>query len=550
MTQIKPTTVYKLKVFLLALVGYFYIFLMPAIFLADASLLIWTIVTGKGLDGPLIYIEIALLIVAAKFVHALWLKATGGTSGYVPLDETNVPRLFETIQEIRTAIRGPQVHNVVLSNQFDLALTPVPRGLFGGSRNELDVGMLLMRALTPAQFRALLTHELGHFTGSRLGTWIYRIRDVWQCLLWPIDQRGRLASWLFNRLFRRYVRYFRNYSFTLARAREYEADRLAAGITTPEVTADALIRFAYEDCFDMQNEEALQRYLDYLLAAESTNYNSHPAMKDRLKALGQEARLPMPVGESAADVYFADSLSELIRQLEGTQEEVEEDPWGTSPAAEVFKRAKDAESTGNKETALLLYREALRLDPNHAPANVALGKMLLSDNNGEGIHFLERAIDLGTSNLYYCFTPIFHYMMKNGDPVGAASYRHRLAELRRLYINAYTERTQVSFVERFRSHDLPEGEVEQLRHELAKQPRIREAYLVRKELQYIPEKPLYVMGLVFDRQSDEDLGFTERFPRALKDPRELHSFVLDHRNRRVGTMIRNVSNSLIYRCNH
>ena len=550
MTQIKPTMGYKLKVFLLALLGYCYIFLMPAIFLAFGSLLVWTIVTGNGLDGPLIYIEIALLIVAGKFVHALWVKVAVG-SRYVPLDKKKTPKLFETIHEIRKAIRGPQVHRVVLSNDFEITLTPVPRvGLFGGFTNELEVGMPLMHALTPAQFRALLTHELGHFSGSCLGTWIYRIRDVWQCLLWPIEQRGLLASRLFYHLFRRYVRYFCNYSLTLARAQEYEADRLAAEITTPEVTADALIRFEFEDRVEVQNEEALRRYLAYLLAAESKDYNTHPALKDRLKALGQEARLPMPVVESAAHVYFADSLNELIRQLPDNEDEVEKDFRGTGPAAEVFKRAKDAEIAGNNETALLLYREALRLDQDHVPTNLALGKMLLSENNAEGIHFFERAIDLGTSNLYYGFSAIFNYLMRIGDPVGAASYWHRLAELRRIYINAYHERAQVSFVERFRSHDLPEGEVEQLRHELAKQPRIREAYLVRKELEYLPEKPLYVMGLVFDQESDEDLDFTARFPRALKDPRELYSFVLDHRNRRVGEMIRNVSNSLIYRGNH
>jgi Zn-dependent protease with chaperone function len=124
MTQNKPTILYKLKLFLLALLGYCCIFLMPAIFLAVLGVLFWSIITGKGLYGPLIFFEIVLLILAGKFV-----------------------------QELRAKVR-----------------------------------------------------------------------------------------WLFNQFFRRYWNYFRHYSLAFARTREYEADRLAAELTTAEVTADALIR--------------------------------------------------------------------------------------------------------------------------------------------------------------------------------------------------------------------------------------------------------------------------------------------------------------------
>ena len=74
MTQNKPTILYKLKLFLLALLGYCCIFLMPAIFLAVLGVLFWSIITGKGLYGPLIFFEIVLLILAGKFVQELRAK--------------------------------------------------------------------------------------------------------------------------------------------------------------------------------------------------------------------------------------------------------------------------------------------------------------------------------------------------------------------------------------------------------------------------------------------------------------------------------------------
>ncbi|HEU4872298.1 MAG TPA: M48 family metallopeptidase [Pyrinomonadaceae bacterium] len=587
MTQIKPTMLYKLKLFLLALVGYCYILLLPAIFLVLLGLLLWSIITGKGLYGPLIFIEILLLILAGKFVQELWVKVRGCESQDPPLEEEKAPKLFETIREIRRAIHGPQLHKVVLTDQFDLVLTPVPRlGLFGWSRYELDIGMPLMHVLTPAQFRALLTHELGHFSGTPLDTWIYQAREVWTPLHWRLNEQQRGGAWLFNLVFRRYVNYFSRYSFAFARTREYEADRLAAEITTAEVTADALIRFEYgmqifyqyEPKFkevlstefslpvrvaemtkalrsESHNEEAL-RWLKYSLSAEARTYNTHPALKDRLRALGQEPRLPTPISEFAADVYFGDFLDELTQQLiadwekrarEFYPDRPEED---AGPAAEILKRAREA-ANRDQETAVLLYRELLRLDQDHAPANLALGTILLSEKNAEGIHFVKRAMDLDAANIYYGSNLIFNYLMKIGDPVGAAPYQSRMTELHRIYENATAERTQASFVDSFTSNDLPEDEVQQIRQELAKCPRIKEAYLVRKEVQYVPEAPLYVMGLVFDRRwfdgSDEDLSFAKRLPRAQTNPRELYVLVLDHRNRRVGKMIRNVSNSLIYR---
>lgn len=584
MTQNKPTVLYTLKLFLLALVGYCYIFSVPAIFLALLGLLLWHIITGNGLDGSLIYIELVLLIIAGSVVRSLLVKVTVPEFRYVPLEEKTVPKLFETIREIRRAIGGPQVHKVVMSDQFELVLTPVPRlGLFGWSRNELEIGIPLMHGLTPAQFRALLTHELGHFSGTRLGTWIYHARVVWRLLQRSLNQRQRGGALFFNFFFRRYVDYFCNYSLALARAREYKADRFAAETTSPEVTAGALIRFAYgqelsrqefEEGFtvdvslsarfaeiaeilrgEVQNEHALS-CLEELLSIESDNFNTHPALKYRLQALGQEVRLPTPISESAADVYFGDSLGELTRQLEINWEERgayyrdQEQFRDTGPAAEIFKRAQQADTSGDNEAAVILYRETLRFDQDHANANLSLGRILLSENNAEGIHFLERAMDLDVDYLYYGSSYILHYFKTNDDLVSAVPYQQRLRELERIYENADAERSQVSFVDSFTSNDLPEHEIAQLRQELAKHPRIREAYLVRKEVQYLPEKPFYVMGVVLDQRwfdgSDEDLSFIKKFPRARKVPLQLHCFALNHRNRRLGKIIRNVTNSLIY----
>jgi len=75
--------------------------------------------------------------------------------------------------------------------------------------------------------------------------------------------------------------------------------------------------------------------------------------------------------------------------------------------------------------------------------------------------------------------------------------------------------------------------------------------LVRKELKYQPEPPLYALGMVFDqnllRKSNDDSEFAKQLPTKLSNSWQLYSFVLDAKNKRLGTILREISDSLIYR---
>jgi Zn-dependent protease with chaperone function len=55
-----------------------------------------------------------------------------------------------------------------------------------------------------------------------------------------LQQHQSLGGFLFRPFFNRYVPYFTAYSFPLARANEYEADRNAARLTSSEALAAAL----------------------------------------------------------------------------------------------------------------------------------------------------------------------------------------------------------------------------------------------------------------------------------------------------------------------
>lgn len=61
---------------------------------------------------------------------------------------------------------------------------------------------------------------------------------------------------------------------------------------------------------------------------------------------------------------------------------------------------------------------------------------------------------------------------------------------------AQQERSSISVGDRFESHDLSASAQAKLVEQLSHYPQVKEAYLVRKTLQYFPEKPFYVWGII------------------------------------------------------
>src|SRR5205085_2717449 len=76
-------------------------------------------------------------------------------------------------------------------------------------------------------------------------------------------RRRRGIAQLYNRFFKWYVPFFRAYSLVLARGNEYDADQLAARVTTPRISADALINVElygvfYDEVFIGKLEEKVR----------------------------------------------------------------------------------------------------------------------------------------------------------------------------------------------------------------------------------------------------------------------------------------------------
>lgn len=229
---------YRIRVGVLAALGYLVLFGALAVALF--------VVAGVIYIGRINFIIIQLLVIVVAIsvviVRSLWVVFPEPEGHELKYDDA--PRLFELVDEVRKATGGPAVFKVLLTNDYNASIVQHPRlGMLGWHQNYLHVGLPLLRALSPNDIRAIVAHEFGHLSGShgKFTSWIYRVRATWMKMMEAARKHQGSGLGIFVRFSRWYAPYFEAYSFVLARAQEYEADRCAVTASGKEQTACALI---------------------------------------------------------------------------------------------------------------------------------------------------------------------------------------------------------------------------------------------------------------------------------------------------------------------
>ena len=385
---------YKLRVRMLAVMGYVYI-LAVLIIIAVLSALFFPVLfswiqalseartrAGGRIIVLLLIFGVGLpLVLLFSIVNALWIYIPAPEG--VAVNRRQVPRLFQLIDEFQRELRTPRFHRVLLTDEFNAAVMQRPRlGIFGGYQNYLILGLPLMQTLAPAEFRAVLAHELGHISGKhgQFGHWIYRLRYSWEQILESFQKTatqgqhagenaiglmlalaGSLGFYLFYGFFSWYVPFFSAYSFVLARADEYEADRysaklagaknLASALVSLEIKGGYLLPAFWSEMRDQANADTLpnpysdlsasmrraiapeqaKTLLQQVLAEETGYVDTHPCLKDRLAALGcrpnQVPGLLKPVKGTAAQQFLGQALPHILKHFNQTWQQTFGGAW-------------------------------------------------------------------------------------------------------------------------------------------------------------------------------------------------------------------------------
>jgi len=555
----KQPRTYRLHVAFLATLGYAYIFLILGATLALWAGFMLLMLNSQRISSSAIRGSLFLLVFAFVLVRSLWVSFPPPVG--LPLRHQDAPELYLVVNEITSQLKAPRFHHILLTDDFNAGVIQRPRlGLLLWYSNYLIVGLPLMLALSPEQFRAVLAHELGHLSGnhSRFGGWIYRQRYTWYRLIQSLEQGGnQLSLLIFDWFLKLYVPFFNAYSFVLARRNEYEADKCAVDITGVQNTAETLINVGVKSKFlqnnfwsdvyqqiqtdseppsqiyaQMQktflqeiNRETADLYLKASLAEETNNADTHPCLRDRLRALGyipyaeEDININMSITTSAANEFLGESFIKFVEHFNQDWRERNATDWRQKYAEiqesratlkqlqnkaekeqltidESFQHALLTWDFESEEAALPILEEIVAKNANHVSANYLLGKILLKQQDEKGIEHIERAIAQDADAVIEGCRLIYDFLQQQGNMEQAQSYRQRAEEHYELMLKAEEERSTIRNSDEFLAHNLPESEIDKLRQQLSRYPQITTAYLTRKVVQFFPEKPLYVLGVV------------------------------------------------------
>nr|WP_322685388.1 M48 family metallopeptidase [Nostoc sp. DedQUE07]MDZ8131617.1 M48 family metallopeptidase [Nostoc sp. DedQUE07] len=600
----------------MATLGYAYIFLVLGVTLTLLVSIIFGILNAQSISKLSLTGLLFLLTLAFVLVRSLWVSFPPPTG--LPLQSKDVPNLYSLINEISSKLKAPRFHHILLTDDFNAAVVQIPRlGLLGWQQNYLIVGLPLMLALSPEQFRAILAHELGHLSGnhSHFSGWIYRQRETWYRILKGLQQSGHDLSLLIFQLFLIwYIPFFNAYSFVLARMDEYEADRCAVDLTGEQNIAKALINFHVKSRFleryfwssiykqsqteieppimtymDMRqalsqrlHQEITSAYLSEALTEKTNNADTHPCLTDRLKALGyiadtqQELAIFAPIEISAAQELLGDALEVFIDYFSLNWRENIATPWRQKYARfqKLIATLKDLNYKSQKqqltlkeaiqqafltleiegeEAVIPLLQEILNRDAYHASANYLLGEILLKKQDSTGIEYIEKAIEQDSNIVIVGCQIICNFLKNQGKNNEAKSYQERAENYDKLILKARKERSNLKRNDKFYSHNISDIEVNKLRQQLSHYPQIITAYLVQKNLQYFPEKPLYVLavkrGFSFWEGSriyeTDNSKIVQSLLKENELPDNVFIFILNS-NLSMEKKLKRISNSMIY----
>ena len=370
-------TRYQLKVLLLALLGVgvigvvlsvagFGLLVLAALALALVWQGGWLVLVVLKFAKLLIFLALPMWLLLRSSLRALFMRLPPPQG--LPVARADAPALFAALDRMRRQLKGPPVHQVLLVDDVNAAIVQRPLfGLVGWPRNHLLLGLPLLDSLEPEEALAVVAHEYGHLAGShgRFGAFIYRLRLSWATIDAVASHWNGLAGGLLRRLVGAYAPYFNAYTFVLARANEFEADRASADLVGAAAAASALKRVnlagAHHNAFlgkafeqvihvpqppaDLQLRWAevsglstaqpqAARWLGDALDREGQWHDTHPTLRARLLALAALEAASSPRQAARAPRAAAQGP---LRHAEGL-------PPGASPPLEALPAQREGPS--------------------------------------------------------------------------------------------------------------------------------------------------------------------------------------------------------------
>lgn len=431
LSRIPLSPLQKAKLLLLAmLVEAFYLLLafIPAASLALACAVFY---------GPTVALAIGaiLLLIVAWWIRPDPIDDRGDIAVAADSD------LHAAVVRLAAQLDAPRIDALVLTD--DLNASAYASGFLGpfGTHRKLSIGIPLLRLLSADELRAVIAHELGHFSRrhSRLAHWIYRVQSKWGLyLLMPRDAddgfmdsaQKLMAQWL--------IPYFIRQAETWSIQCEFEADTSAGQAGLSEALIAALVKL--ESFGYLWHRDVRQAMLQWQLDSDTPPADvlekmhglvrqraaasfdavlqhaaqyprrfseTHPRLQERADALATPLAPPDMTLACAGESLLADAWDGLWKAHQARWLSAHDSSWRFAHCryrwlrAQADARPEDSAlqaiscaTFSNAPDALNPLRALVAEQPTNAHLQYELGRRLLEADDDGGLPHLQQAMQL------------------------------------------------------------------------------------------------------------------------------------------------------------
>jgi hypothetical protein len=188
-------------------------------------------------------------------------------------------------------------------------------------------------------------------------------------------------------------------------------------------------------------ERDAEQWLHEALQAQPSPHDPHPTLSQRRDGIGLQ-RLPLPHYDAppATTTYLPDTYAATVQALDEQwchahtpadrapttrPESVQVQARPKTDANELWEKAKRVEREQGRRAALPLLKAVLAHDPGHCKALYAVGRMLLAQDDAEGLKYLNKAMTVHPACTRSACTHIAEFLEQRGQHEHARRYRDR-----------------------------------------------------------------------------------------------------------------------------
>ncbi|MBR0831133.1 M48 family metalloprotease [Bradyrhizobium manausense] len=157
----------------------------------------------------------------------IWLMRPSYRYGGTSIGRNDAPQLYAAVDDLKKTLDVDPRIDVRLDDEVNAGAREA-RGLFGiiGNRRVLTLGVPLLALLGKDEVRAVIAHEMGHFSRrhGRLGHWLYQAHLGWLAHAEQIDSESSMLDRAGASFAERFAPVLNRRALVWSRRCEYEAD--------------------------------------------------------------------------------------------------------------------------------------------------------------------------------------------------------------------------------------------------------------------------------------------------------------------------------------